>query len=156
MYENGDGQLHLSISTPWVDIRRPVQATHLKGTLYILEAQTIRKRMCWWVTLADLILRNGSFLHSSSFLFQPRVLVCLWLLKHVGTSILHLTSTLVSSVNQVCLTLCDPMNCNTPAFPVHHQLQLQQPTRSLLKLMSIESVMPSNHLILCHPLLLPP
>ena len=29
-------------------------------------------------------------------------------------------------------------------------------TQSLLKLMSIESVMPSNHLILCHPLLLPP
>ena len=29
-------------------------------------------------------------------------------------------------------------------------------SRSLLKLMSVESVMPSNHLILCHPLLLPP
>ena len=29
-------------------------------------------------------------------------------------------------------------------------------SRSLLKLMSIESVMPSNHLIHCHPLLLPP
>ena len=29
-------------------------------------------------------------------------------------------------------------------------------SRSLFKLMSIESVMPSNHLILCHPLLLPP
>ena len=29
-------------------------------------------------------------------------------------------------------------------------------SKSLLKLMSIESVMPSNHLILCHPLLLPP
>ena len=28
-------------------------------------------------------------------------------------------------------------------------------SRSLFKLMSIESVMPSNHLILCHPLLLP-
>ena len=28
-------------------------------------------------------------------------------------------------------------------------------SQSLLKLMSIESVMPSNHLILCHPLLLP-
>ena len=38
----------------------------------------------------------------------------------------------------------------TAGFPVHHQL------RSLLKLMSIESVMPSNHLILCRPLLLPP
>ena len=29
-------------------------------------------------------------------------------------------------------------------------------TQSLFRLMSIESVMPSNHLILCHPLLLPP
>ena len=29
-------------------------------------------------------------------------------------------------------------------------------SRSLLKLLSIESAMPSNHLILCHPLLLPP
>ena len=29
-------------------------------------------------------------------------------------------------------------------------------SRNLLKLMSIESLMPSNHLILCHPLLLPP
>ena len=37
-----------------------------------------------------------------------------------------------------------------PGLPVHHQLL------SLLKLMSIESVMPLNHLILRHPLLLPP
>ena len=37
-----------------------------------------------------------------------------------------------------------------PGLPVHHQLQ------SLLKLISIESVMPSNHLILCRPLLLLP
>ena len=42
------------------------------------------------------------------------------------------------------------MDCSTPGFPVHHQPQ------SLLKLMSIESVMPSNHLILCCPLLLLP
>ena len=47
-------------------------------------------------------------------------------------------------------TLCDPMDCGTPGFPVHHHSQ------SLLKLMSIESVMPSNHLIPCHPLLLQP
>ena len=45
---------------------------------------------------------------------------------------------------------CDPMNCSTPGLPVHHQL-LELP-----KLMSIESVMPSNHLILCRPLLLLP
>ena len=30
-------------------------------------------------------------------------------------------STLVSSVTQSCLTLCDPMDCSTPGFPVHHQ-----------------------------------
>ena len=27
-----------------------------------------------------------------------------------------------SSVTQSCLTLCDPMDCNTPGFPVHHPL----------------------------------
>jgi len=41
------------------------------------------------------------------------------------------------------------MNCSTPGLPVHHQLlEFTQ--------MSIESVMPSSHLILCHPLLLLP
>ena len=55
-----------------------------------------------------------------------------------------------SSVAQSCLTLCDPMSHTTPGLPVHHQFP------ELLKLMSIESVMPSNHLILCHPLLLLP
>ena len=28
----------------------------------------------------------------------------------------------VSSVTQLCPTLCDPKDCNTPGFPVHHQL----------------------------------
>ena len=42
------------------------------------------------------------------------------------------------------------MDCSILGFPVHHQ------PRSLLKLMSIKLVMPSNHLILCHPLLLLP
>ena len=54
------------------------------------------------------------------------------------------------SVAQSCPILCNPTDCSTPGFPVHHNLQ------RLLKLMSIESVMPSNHLILCHPLLLQP
>ena len=30
---------------------------------------------------------------------------------------------LPSSVAQLCATLCDPMDCDTPGFPVHHQLQ---------------------------------
>ena len=55
------------------------------------------------------------------------------------------------SVSQSCPTLCDPMDCSTPDFPV-----LTNISQSFLKLMSIELVMPSNHLILCHPLLLLP
>ena len=42
------------------------------------------------------------------------------------------------------------MDCTTPDFLVHHQLP------ELAELMSIKLVMPSNHLILCHPLLLLP
>ena len=55
-----------------------------------------------------------------------------------------------NSVTQLCLTRCDPMNCSTPGVPVHH------PLPESLKLMFIESVMPSSHLILCRPLLLLP
>ena len=51
-----------------------------------------------------------------------------------------------STIAQSCPTLCEPMNRDTPGLPVHHQL----------KLMSIESVMTSSHLILCRPLLLLP
>ena len=54
-----------------------------------------------------------------------------------------------SSVAQSCPALCEPMDYSAPGFPVHHQL------RSLLKLMSTNTVMPSNHLILCCSLLLP-
>ena len=57
----------------------------------------------------------------------------------------------VSSVTQSCLAHCDSMDCSMPG-----SLSITN-SQSLLKLMSFESVMPSNHLILCHPLLfLPP
>ena len=55
---------------------------------------------------------------------------------------------LANSVSQLCLTRCDPMDCSTQAsmsFTI---------SWSLLRLTSIESVMPSNDLILCHPLFL--
>ena len=55
-----------------------------------------------------------------------------------------------SSVTQLCLTLCNPMNHSTPGLPVHHQLLEFTQTHA-----SIESVMPSSHLILCCPLLFP-
>ena len=55
-----------------------------------------------------------------------------------------------SSVTESCRTVCDPMNCSTAGLPVHHQLP------ESTKPMPTESVMPSNHFILCHPLLLLP
>ena len=54
-----------------------------------------------------------------------------------------------SSVTQSCLTLCDTMDCSKPGFPVTNSW-------SLLKFMSIKSLMPSNHFIHCCPLLLLP
>ena len=47
-------------------------------------------------------------------------------------------------------TLCDPMDCSTPDFPVHQQLP------ELAQIHIIESVMPSNHSILCHCFSFPP
>ena len=55
-----------------------------------------------------------------------------------------------SSVAQYCRAPFYPMDCSMPGFPVFHQ------PWSLLKLMSVQSVMPFNHLILCRPLLLLP
>ena len=55
-----------------------------------------------------------------------------------------------SSVAQSCPTLCDPVNRSTPGLPIHHQLPEFTQTHV------IESVMPSSHLILGHPLLLLP
>ena len=54
-----------------------------------------------------------------------------------------------SSVAQSCPTFCDPWTaaCQAPLSITN--------SRSLLKLEPTESVVPFNHLILCHPLLLP-
>ena len=48
------------------------------------------------------------------------------------------SSVQLSSVSQLCLTLCDPMDCSTPGLPVHHQLPEFTQTHV------IESVMPST------------
>ena len=78
--------------------------------------------------------RNVSFLLLTDFSLEPVSSFCYQF----------------SSVTHSYLTLCDPMNHSMPGLPVHHQLP------GSLKFMSVESVMPSSHLILCHPLLLLP
>ena len=61
----------------------------------------------------------------------------------------HQWSAQFSSVTQLQPTLCDPMNCSPASLSITNSW-------SLLKLMSIELVMPSYHFILCRPLFLPP
>ena len=80
---------------------------------------------------------------------QPRVIFCVVLACFVY-NLLKIPGYQFRSVAQLCLTLCNPMDCRRQA-----SLSITN-SRSLLKLMSTESVMPSNHLILFCPFLLPP
>ena len=100
------------------------------------------------------------------FLFSPDVVyVYLFCVYHLSTftqvRLLRQPEVLSSQPWEQCfswvqfsLTVvsdsCDPMDRSPPGFPCITNSQ------SLLKLMSIESVMPSSHLILCRPLLLLP
>ena len=68
---------------------------------------------------------------------------------HEGHCPLHTPSQSVSSVAQSCPTLETP-------WTAAHRPPCPSPAPGVYSLISIESVMPSNRLILCHPLLLPP
>ena len=70
--------------------------------------------------------------------------------SHMSTSLRLFFFFYCFSVAQSCPTLFNPMDCSRPGFPVLHHLP------ELPKLMCTESVMASNHLILCRPLLLVP
>ena len=73
----------------------------------------------------------------------------LWSLQLGGEKCLTLKlSVQFSSVAQSCTTLCDSMDCSSPGFPVHHKLPELAQTH-------VHWVVPSNHLILYHPLRLP-
>ena len=72
------------------------------------------------------------------------------MIKSVFPCMLIKSSVQFSSVAQSCPTLCDSMNCSTPGLLVHHQLPEFTQTH-----VHWVGDLPSNHLILCHPLLLP-
>ena len=95
-----------------------------------------------------ILKRNRDKEINTGFLILPglrsRAYTLIKKLSHI-----HIFCNQFSSVNQLCPTLCDPMNCKTPGFPINHQLPE-------FTEMSIESVMPSSHLILYRPLLLLP
>ena len=77
---------------------------------------------------------------------------CTWILEGLkwvkSQPTLNTMSSSCCSTTQPCPILCDPVDCSTPDFPVLQHLP------ELLKLMSIGSEIPSNHLIFCCPLLL--
>ena len=60
------------------------------------------------------VLENTASL-STAWNFSPNVVIRKYYIP-------CLSETSVSSAAQSCLTLCDPMDCSTPGFPVHHQL----------------------------------
>ena len=86
------------------------------------------------------------YIHSIYFLLKGRGEEGVRCMERV-TWKLTFSSVQFSSVTQSCTTLCDPMNRSTPGLL---SITISQ---SSLRLTSIESMMPSSHLILCRPLL---
>ena len=76
-----------------------------------------------------------SEINSKNFPFLYLVVLLLWDTQRFQLQF--------SSVTQSCPTLCDPMDCSTPGFSVHHQLS------ELAQTHVHQSMMPFNHLILC-------
>ena len=87
------------------------------------------------------------YIHMNIYMYTMYMYMCIYI--QIPVCIYMYICIKFSSVTQSCLTLCDRMNCSTTGLPVPHQLpEYTQP-------MSIELVMPFNHLILCLPHLLP-
>ena len=80
--------------------------------------------LCPWDFLSKNTRVGYHFLLQGIFPFQGQNLYLLHLqtdsllLRHQGSPIM--ISVQFSSVSQPCLTLCDPMDCSMPGFPVHH------------------------------------
>ena len=86
-------------------------------------------------------------------IFSPRLLaICMSSLEKCLFSSLAQYLIQFSLVTQSCPTLCDPMNRSMPGLSCPSITNSWSPPKP----MSVESVTPSNHLILCHPLVLLP
>ena len=115
-----------------------------KGKYTGTQRKKIRAKITSWLQAWDITSITG--FNSWYHIFCQFLPVCIIFLRDT----LKRVYLLISSVAQSCLTLCNPMDCSTPT-----SLSITN-SQSWLKFVSIESMMPSNHLILCRPLLLPP
>ena len=93
--------------------------------------------------LSDSSCLSSNPVVSSVFLFFNIYRDCVLSFFPAAVRILLLQYFCCCSATHSCPTLCYPMDCSMPGFPV---LRISQ---GLPKLMSIEPMMPSNHLILC-------
>ena len=117
-----------------------------------------KKKKIFWAAIKDFMLTwESSKLLSCSYIKHRMLNTCPQISFLSYPNPVELTQLLTQSmwhwarlyiccsVTQLCSTLCNPMDCSTPGFPILHHLQ------SMLKLISIESVVPSNHLVFCFP-----
>ena len=142
---------HVTIRNTETLLTHMKNAEEVRGC--IIKSVLMTSLYCSWVSMGAFLgqVSEVTFLlihiHITVFVKTMRCVFCLKI--HSPPFCLSLEIQF-SSVAHLCLTLCNPMDCSMPGFPVHHQLPEH------IKILSIESVMPSNHLILCCPLLLPP
>ena len=110
-------------------------------------------QVCSYLHLLS-VWRSGTSLDFSGFwgkTLSPYLPMVIHITRRIKSVVIYVVNLVhFSSFAQSCPTVCKPRDCSMPAFPVPviHSW-------SLLKLMSIESVISSNHLILYHSLLLP-
>ena len=114
---------------------------HRNKIYYILCSQT------WRSSIQSAKIRPGAECGSDHELLIAKFSLK-W--KKVGRTTTTFRYQFSSVLAQSCPTLCNPINWRTPGFPVHHQLP--ESTQTHVHCV----VMPSKHLILCHPLLLLP
>ena len=108
--------------------------------------------MALWCTLNKLLFLYAPFSQNKDGQIINTFLICECYIEYMTISISFDTHLMIRSVQSLrCVRLFA-----TPRAAAHQASLSITNSRNLPKFMSIESVMPSNHLILCHPLLLLP
>ena len=110
-----------NIRTPDLPLEKPVCRSRSNGLELNVEQLTGLKLGKEYVK--DALLPCLINLHAEYIMGNARLDDSQAGIKIVGRNINNLRyAHQFSSVAQSCLTLCDPMDCSTPGFPVHHQL----------------------------------
>ena len=130
--------VHISM---WVACRAPYTSVHL---VCLRQPQCERlERVAPQKPLVSggHIIRVPSIYLSQSFPNVPLRIGKIYMFPNILWSVMQRAQ--FSSVAQLCLTLCDPMDCSTPGLPVHHQLP--EPTQTHVHRV-IDAIQPSHPL----------